>query len=165
MKRMTITAGALLSLAGAALALAPARQLMPRWNTGDTWAVRTQFRKMAHRDGHDQLSWSEPVTFVYTVADRKDDGARTTYRIHAEPRAKESGFTTDLTLVAEAGKLAIASVETHHRRQGRDVADTQSFPAPMPVFTESSVIPYDAPVFPLTQASDLNASNFINAKR
>lgn len=166
MDRINIIAGALaLSLAGGALALAPARQFTPQWNAGDTWALRTEYRQIAHHDGRDQLSWSKPVTFQYAVTDRRDAGSQTTYQIEARPAAADTGFVTAVTLVAQGGKLSITRVETRHQRQGRTVTDALAFPAPMPVFTESSIIPYDAPVFPLEQAAGLNASNFLSVKR
>ena len=87
MNNITIKAGALLlSLAGSALALAPARQFVPQWRTGDTWALKTQFRKLAAGDTHDPLAWSDPVTLVYTVASATTEGSKTNYRVHAEPR-------------------------------------------------------------------------------
>lgn len=154
-----------LTLAGAAHALAPARQLLPSWNLGDTWTLKTEYRQMAHHDGRDQLSWSKPVTFQYTVTNRVEADGRITYTVHAAPRAADTGFDTVLTLVAADGKLSIANVVTKHLRQGKIVTDTLAFPSATPVFTDSSIIPYDAPVFPLVQSAGLNASNFLNVKR
>lgn len=165
MVRTTIAWALMLTMASASFALAPARQLLPRWNAGDTWTLKTEFRKVAHRDGHDQMSWSSPVTFQYTVAERKDEDSRTTYIIQAQPKAEATGFATELTLVAEGGKLSVTQVRTLHHRQGKFVTDVNTFAPGSPVFTESSIIPYDAPVFPLVQAADLNASNFLNVKR
>lgn len=153
-----------LSLATQATALAPARQYTPEWSVGTSWALKTQFRKMADRDGR-ALGWSDPVTFVYTVKDRQENGGRTTFRIHAEPKTAGSGFETDLTMVAEGGKLSVASVTTRHRRHGAVASDAQEYASAMPVFTESSIIPYDAPVFPLVQAGNLDASSYLTAKR
>jgi hypothetical protein len=110
MFRSYLFAGALaLSLASAAVALTTARPFTPRWAKGDTWAVKTEFRQMAHRDGTDPLTWSKPVTFVYTVLDRQEGDGGTTYRIQARPRKEGTGFETSFTMVESAGKLSVTA--------------------------------------------------------
>lgn len=165
MVRMTIAWALMLTMASASLALAPARQLLPQWKKGDSWTLKTEYREVAHRDGHDQLSWSKPVTFQYTVSNRKEEGGRTVYTIQAQPKAQHTGFATELTMVAEGGKLSCTKVRTLHLRQGKFVTEENTFAAGSPVFTESSIIPYDAPAFPLVQPAELNASNFLSVKK
>jgi hypothetical protein len=160
-------AGVIGSLAAtASVALAPARSFTPRWEVGTTWAIRTQHLHMGFRDSREPVRWSEPVTFVYAVTGKKEEGGgRTSYTVKAAPRAAGSGLATTIALVADGGRIAVAAVETHHVRHGKDVAETIRYPAASPVFTESSIIPYDAPVFPLVVPSDIQASNLLALKR
>ncbi len=129
-----------------------AESFHPDWRVGDSWSVKVVQRLPAVADG-----WSAPVVWVYRV-----DGMET--------RADEPVYVVDVTSVSgnngpgarlwfRCADRSLAAVEV--RRSNEQVVAKLAFDTAVPVSTERSSIPFDAPLFPV----ELPSSGQYQAKR
>ena len=155
-----------MALASSVMALAPAKQFTPRWEVGTTWTVKTAFRRMYVMSPDAGGLWSDPVRFDYRVTQKRADASGTTFTLVAAPHKKTTGFETIITVVSDlSGKLSVRSVTARKLRHGQIVSDRVDYATATPVFTENSIVPYDAPVFPLVKPADLQTSSFLSTKK
>jgi hypothetical protein len=122
---------------------------VPTWKAGDRWVLEASYRDLKG-DGE---AWLPPIQWVFRVRAIKEKLGRQCYIVHVFPRHGEMKVQAILWLAVEDLK-PVRVIDIFPTTEGMRFSERDIDPEnPEPLVAIDTLIPYDLPVFPLTNSA------------
>ena len=140
----------LLAFSAVSMADSANEGFVPTWKAGDRWVLEASYRDLKS-EGE---VWLPPIQWVFRVRAIKEKLGKQCYVVHVFPRYGEMKVQAILWLAVEDLK-PVRVIDIFPTSEGMRYSDRDLDPeSTEPLVAVDTLIPYDLPVFPLTNAAN-----------